>query len=102
MIYHLYHIIYTNILLPKVPYYQKFQEHLPYINFVPVSEFSLENDKIKMKLVVKYNLLKYADNEEKSQTNKSPKTLKSSHTHRSSTLTLSDETPLSKKCLKSK
>ena len=55
-----------------------------------------------MKLVVKYNLLKYADNEEKSQTNKSPKTLKSSHTHRSSTLTLSDETPLSKKCLKSK
>ena len=67
MIYHLYHIIYTNILLPKVPYYQKFQEHLPYINFVPVSEFSLENDKIKMKLVVKYNLLKYADNEEQPQ-----------------------------------
>ena len=41
--------------------YQKFLEHL-YINFVPVSEFSLENVKIKMKLVVKYNLLKYADN----------------------------------------
>ena len=57
----------------KVPYYQKFLEHLPYINCVPISEFSLENVKIKMKLVVKYNLLKYADNEEKSQTNKSSK-----------------------------
>ena len=29
-----------------------------------------ENANFKMKLVVKYNLLKYADNEEKSQTNK--------------------------------
>ena len=45
----------------KVPYYQKFLEHPPYINCVPASEFSLENVKIKMKLVVKYNLLKYAD-----------------------------------------
>ena len=45
----------------KVRYYQKFLEHLPYINFVPVSEFSLDNVKIKMKLVVKTNLLKYAD-----------------------------------------
>ena len=48
----------------KVRYYQKFLEHLPYINCVPISEVSLENVKIKMKLVVKYNLLKYADNEE--------------------------------------
>ena len=46
----------------KVPYYQKFLEHLPYINCVPVSEFSLENVKIKMKLVVTYNLLKYGTN----------------------------------------
>ena len=38
-----------------------FLEHLRYINCVPVSEFSLENVKIKMKLVVKYNLLKNAD-----------------------------------------
>ena len=38
-----------------------FLEHLSYINCVPVSEFSLENVKIKMKLVVKYKSLKYAD-----------------------------------------
>ena len=42
-------------------YYQKFLEHFPYINSVPVSKFSLKNVKINMKLVVKY-LLKYADN----------------------------------------
>ena len=40
-----------------------FLEYLQYINCVPVSEFSLENVKIKMKLVVKYNLLKNADKE---------------------------------------
>ena len=32
------------------------------MSFVPVSDFSLENVKIKMKLVVKYNLSKYAEN----------------------------------------
>ena len=37
------------------------------MNFIPVSDISLENVKIKMKLVVKYNLLKYADNEEQLQ-----------------------------------
>ena len=42
-------------------------EHLPYINFVPISDISLENVKIKMKLVVKYNLWKYAENEKMSQ-----------------------------------
>ena len=57
-------------IFQKVRYYQKFLEHLPYINCVPASEISLENVKIKMKLVVKYNLSKYADNEEKSQPNK--------------------------------
>ena len=45
-------------------------KHLPYINCVPVSEFPLENVKIKIKLVVKYDSLKYADYEEKSQTKK--------------------------------
>ena len=43
-----------------------FLEHPPYINFVPVPVFSLENVKIKMKLVVKYNSLKYAEDEKKS------------------------------------
>ena len=36
----------------------------------PVSDFSLENVKIKMKLVVKYNSLKCAENEKKSQPEK--------------------------------
>ena len=49
----------------KVGYYEKFLEHPLFINSVPVSNFPLENVKIKMKLVVKYNLLKYAENEEK-------------------------------------
>ena len=42
----------------------------PNINLVSISEFSLENVKIKIKLVVKENLLKYADYEEKSQAKK--------------------------------
>ena len=46
----------------KVPYFKNFLEHLPFINFGPVSEFSLENVNINMKLVVKSNFFKYADN----------------------------------------
>ena len=34
---------------------QKFLEHLPYINLVSASDISLENVKMKMKIVVKYN-----------------------------------------------
>ena len=61
MFYKLLVISASTIFPKKVRYFQKFLEHLPYINCVPVSEFSLENFKIKMNLVVKYNLLKYAD-----------------------------------------
>ena len=43
-------------------------ELLPYMTFVPVSDILLQNIKIRMKLIVKYNLLKYAKNEKKSQT----------------------------------
>ena len=38
-----------------------------YINILPVSDFSLEILTINWKLVVKYNLLIYAENEEKSK-----------------------------------
>ena len=41
-------------ILPKVLF--------PYINFVPVSDISLENVKINMKLYVIYKKLKYAEN----------------------------------------
>ena len=34
----------------------------PLCKFLSVSDILLENVEIKMKLVVKYNLLKYADN----------------------------------------
>ena len=50
--------------------HQNFLEHLLNINYVPVIDILLENVKIKMKLVVKYNLLKYAENNE----NLNPKT----------------------------
>ena len=44
----------------KSPILLKVSGTTPYINFVPVPVFSLRNVKITMKLVVKYNSLKYA------------------------------------------
>ena len=42
----------------------------PRYKYVPDSDFSLEKVKIKIELVVKYNLWKYANNEEQSQPEK--------------------------------
>ena len=45
-------------IFSKKSYFKKFLEHLPNINCLPVSEFSLENVKIKMKLfIITYNKL---------------------------------------------
>ena len=49
------HLTVSSDFTKKTHNFITFLEHLAYINCVPVSEFSLENVKIKMKLVVKYN-----------------------------------------------